>query len=336
MTSQSMLNRLENPGEPTFRRGAVVGNGPTRNLGVDECRPISGERLGIGGLELPERFHPEADRATGPCIGGVVRVLEFDQTVLAIGEKLISLDKLELAVVEDDPDDRDVVLDGRHQLETRQIVAAVTAPHNDSAVRMCELQAQGTVDVSRHGAEASGLAEVLAFFELDVIAHPCEMRSGIGKHDASRRQHSADGLRQLAGMDIADDVRDVACLIVAPVNLSRRPLLHLRLECGVERYDRGLDIRDDRRIGLVDLVNLRFGDVDVDELLAVEEVVTIIECCMLVERITDGEYDVRFEERFPRTGVATVAENANREGVVFADDALAVQGRDKRSSDSAR
>ena len=81
----------------------------------------------IGGTQTKGDYH---------CETREVRVLEFDQTGLAIVQKLISLDELELTVVEDDPDDGNVVLDGRHQLETRQIVASITATHDDSAVRM--------------------------------------------------------------------------------------------------------------------------------------------------------------------------------------------------------
>ena len=81
-------------------------------------------------------------------------------------------------------------------------------------------------------------------------------------------------------------------LVVASIDTRRLPLPNFRLERGVKRFDRSLGIGNYRRIRLVDLVDLHIGDVDVDELLAVEQVVAIVERGMLVERIADGEHNV--------------------------------------------
>ena len=67
-----------------------------------------------------------------------------------------------------------------------------------------------------------------------------------------------------------------------------------------------------------------------DEFLALEEVVAIAECGMLVQRVADSEHDVGFDESLPRAGVTAVAEHADGERMVFVDDALAVERGDER------
>ena len=71
-------------------------------------------------------------------------------------------------------------------------------------------------------------------------------------------------------------------------------------------------------------------------LLALEQVVAIVECRVLVERVADGEHHVGFEERLPRAGVAAVAEDADRQRMVLRDDALAVERGERAASESAR
>src|SRR5262249_10102411 len=93
---------------------------------------------------------------------------------------------------------------------------------------------------------------------------------------------------------------------------------------------RRLGIRDDRRIGLVNLVDLHFGDVDVDKLLVREQIVAIAESRVLVEGIANREHDIGLDERSPRTRVSAVAEDADGQRMVFIDDALAVERRDER------
>ena len=65
--------------------------------------------------------------------------------------------------------------------------------------------------------------------------------------------------------------------------------------------------------------------------LAVEQVVAIAEGGVLVERIADGEHHVGLEERLPGAGMAAVAEHADRQRMVFLDDALAVEGGEQRN-----
>ena len=97
--------------------------------------------------------------------------------------------------------------DRGHQLEAGQRVAAVAAADDDGAVGVRHLQADGAVDVPGHRPELAGLAEVLALLELDVVAEPGQVRAGVGEQDRSRRQHPADRLRELAGVDRVRQVR---------------------------------------------------------------------------------------------------------------------------------
>ena len=177
---------------------------------------------------------------------------------------------------------------------------------------MGELYADGAVDMPRHWSEAAWLAEILTLLELDVIAKPGQMRASIGEHDPARRQNAPDRLSKLTRVDVADDVRYDAGLIVTSVDLHRRPRPDLGLERLVQCLDRRLRIRDDRCVGLVDLVNLHLGDINVDELAALEQVLAIAEGRMLVQRITDGEHHVGLKEGLPGAGMAAVAEDTDR------------------------
>ena len=58
-----------------------------------------------------------AVRSAGPCVGREVGSRKLDQRSLVVGRELEELDELELLVVEDHPDDGDLVLHGGHQLE---------------------------------------------------------------------------------------------------------------------------------------------------------------------------------------------------------------------------
>jgi hypothetical protein len=101
---------------------------------------------------------------------------------------LVELDQLELPVVEDDPDHRDVVLHRRHQLEAGHVVATVAAAHDDRTVRLGVLDSERPVRVARHGCERPGLAEVLAISELQVVAQPHHVSPGVAENDGVVRE----------------------------------------------------------------------------------------------------------------------------------------------------
>ena len=71
----------------------------------EQCRPPGAQSPLEGAREVLSALDGLAVGAERPRVGGEVRVLEFDQTGLAKVQKLISLDELELTVVEDNPDD---------------------------------------------------------------------------------------------------------------------------------------------------------------------------------------------------------------------------------------
>ena len=96
-----------------------------------------------------------------------------------------------------------------------------------------------------------------------------------------------------------------------------------------QRGDRRLGVRDDRGVGLVDLVDLADVDVDVDELLVLEQIVAKAEGRVLGEGIADRQDQVGGEKCLARRLVAAVAEHADRQRMVLGNDALAVERRDE-------
>src|SRR4029450_3322991 len=124
-------------------------------------------------------------------------------TRLVEGDELKHLDQLELAIVEDDPDDRDVVLNRGHQLEAGEIVAAVAAADDDSPLGIGAFGPQRAVHGPSHRAEAPRLAVALPLPQLQKIAEPGQVRAGIRQHDAVARQELRQRLRELTGVDMA-------------------------------------------------------------------------------------------------------------------------------------
>src|SRR5262245_17204864 len=163
---------FQDAGDRAGRRLAVVWQGEPRDARVDHTWPARGDRCGKSLLETLQAADAIAIGPAGAGVGRIVGILELDQAGLVKGRELVELDELELAVVEDHPDDRQVVLDGGHQLEAGKVVAAVAAAHDDGAVGMGKLQADGAVHVPRHRPERAWLAKVLAVLELDEVAKP--------------------------------------------------------------------------------------------------------------------------------------------------------------------
>src|SRR5207344_1551283 len=89
-----------------------------------------------------------------------------------------------------------------------------------------------------------------------------------------------------------------------------------------DRRNRGPGVGDQRVIRLVALVDLVLGDVDVDEQLVGEQVVTVIERRVLVKRVADRYDDLGLPERLPRAGMAAVGEYADRQRMAVRDDAI--------------
>src|SRR5271170_5382521 len=77
--------------------------------------------------------------------------------------------------------------------------------------------------------------------------------------------------------------------------------------------------------GRVDLIDLRRGNVDVDERLSGQEILAEIESRVLSERIADSQYDVRGDEGLPGRRVAAVGEDPERQRVIFGNNSLAVE-----------
>ena len=189
-------------------------------------------------------------------------------------------------------------------------VAPVAAADDHGPVGMRQLQADGAVDVSGHRAERAGLPEVLTLLQLDEVREPRQVRAGVGEQDRSRGEHPPDRLGELAGMNRIRQVDDVPGLVVLAVDVGLRDVPDLRLERSDEGGNRRSRIGDDRVVGLVGLVDLVLGDVDVDQPLVLEQVLAVVERGVLVERVADAEDDVGLEEGLPGAGVAGVAEDA--------------------------
>src|SRR5215216_2351823 len=83
-------------------------------------------------------------------------------------------------------------------------------------------------------------------------------------------------------------------------------------------------------IRLVRLADLGRRNVDLDQCLAVEQVVPKTEGRVLVEGVADRDHDVRLTERLPGTCVPTLREDSDSKRVAFRDHALAVQGGEQR------
>ncbi len=105
----------------------------------------------------------------------------------------------------------------------------------------------------------------------------------------------------------------------------------VRCKPGGDLRDRWFGIRHDADGGRIDLVDLLRRDVDVDQPLAVEEVVAEVERRVLRERVADGQDDAGVHERFCRGGMTAVGKHADAKRVVLADDPLAVECGGKRN-----
>src|SRR5215469_406246 len=87
-----------------------------------------------------------------------------------------------------------------------------------------------------------------------------------------------------------------------------------------------LSIRDDAAIGGVNLVDLLIGNVDVDELLALEKIVAEIKGCVLGKGVAHCQNYIRVEKRLGGAAMATVGKDPQPERVIFRDYALSVEG----------
>ena len=92
-----------------------------------------------------------------------------------------------------------------------------------------------------------------------------------------------------------------------------------------ERGGGRLRVGGDAMGGRVDLVDLRRGNVDVDQRLSGEEIRAEIESRVLSERIADRQDDVRGDQGLPGRRVAAIAEDPERQRVIFGNDSLAVE-----------
>src|SRR5580700_2300086 len=168
--------------------GAVVRNGKPGDGRVDQRRLARRQRGAERGLELAQAVDAKALGAARLGVGDVVRVVEFDQAGLVERLDLIKLDELVLAVMENNPDDGEIVSDRGHQLETGQQITAVAAADDDRPVGKRHLGAERAVHRPVHWPEAARLAVILAALELQVIAEPGEMGAGISQYDGVVRQ----------------------------------------------------------------------------------------------------------------------------------------------------
>ena len=154
------------------------------------------------------------------------------------------------------------------------------------------------------------------------------MGAGIGQHDRIGRQKLRQRLHHLARMDVIG-------LEIEHRRVEMAILLDLRLRCGLDqrrqrcgqRRDCRLGIADDAVISRIDLADLGGGNVDVNELLAGQEIAAEIERRMLGEGIADRDHEIGGDEGLAGRSVAAVGEYAQRQRMVFGNDAFAVERR---------
>src|SRR6202049_2737379 len=130
-------------------------------------------------------------------------------------------------------------------------------------------------------------------------------------------------------MDLAAQLDDVLGSVVVLRRALSQGARTEPDELLVERSDSQFGVGDDCTIGLVDLVDLGGGDIDGAQNLAGEQVRAEIEGGMLSEGVADRQDCVRFAEGFPRGLLTAVTKEAQAEGMVVADQALAVHSGDE-------
>ena len=82
------------------------------------------------------------------------------------------LDDVELVVVEDDPDDGNLILHGSHQLEACHLIAAVAYAGNNHLVGVSTLHTDATVGMAGHRAEAAGILIALVARQFQIGTQP--------------------------------------------------------------------------------------------------------------------------------------------------------------------
>ena len=252
------------------------------------------------------------------------------EDLLAVGHQVEELDDVEFAVVVDDPDNRDAVLDRGHQFETGHLVAAVAAADDHPPAGRGHLGPDGGVGVRGHGSEAAGVLEGLAAVKLHVGRHPDHMRAGVSQHESVVRQELSQLLRKLSGMHLDTVVVDG----LETVAVDHRTGLFGNADAGgkgIGQLPHGRPgVGDHRKIGLENLADLMGIEIDVHQHLVVKDVFLEAPALPLGKGTAHRQHHFGVFQRLACPHVAAGAAHADGKRVIVGDDPLGVHGRNER------
>ena len=146
---------------------------------VDDRWSVRTQCLSESALKILQTLNAVALSTAGFGVHHEIGIGELDQPSFIKSRQLENLDQLELAVVEDNPNHRDVVLNGGHQFEAGQVVTAVATADDNGPVGMGDLGAKTAICRPRHRSKAAGLVKILSTRELEIKAEPGKMRAGV-------------------------------------------------------------------------------------------------------------------------------------------------------------
>ena len=251
---------------------------------------------------------------------------EVDAAFAVVEEEFLPLaDHAEVAVVEDEDLDGELVDGGGGQFKQGHLEAAVTGDGDDGFVGAGELGADGGGEAEAHGAGAAGGEPVVAGVVFVELGSPHLMLADVG---------GDDGFAFGELVELVDDLlhAEAALLFVGEGEFLFVGVEVLEPLGGGEFFDEGEEVTEDgfgvALDGDVDLdhfVELGGVDVDVDEFGVAAEHVGFADDAV-VEAGADVEDEVGFAEGVVGVGGAVHAEHAEGEGVGFGEDAFAEEG----------